>query len=37
MGYEEHKDLSGAVDQRNLYQVALIMPHNWWGVAGRRP
>jgi DNA invertase Pin-like site-specific DNA recombinase len=20
-----------------LYQVALIMPHNWWGVAGRRP
>jgi lantibiotic modifying enzyme len=22
---------------RVLYQVALIMPHNWWGVAGRRP
>jgi hypothetical protein len=20
-----------------LYQVALIMPRNWWGVAGRRP
>jgi hypothetical protein len=28
---------SQTITQVVLYQVALIMPHNWWGVAGRRP